>query len=89
MVGYYNNGEGPGMDATVFTPLVDFRFINNTPYHLLIENYYNEEFESLTPSSSTSTGVGRRVRKLSLSSRISFPHQPRISGSSTRRWLKG
>ncbi len=61
-VGYYNDGEGPGMDATVFTPLVDFRFINNTPHHLLIENYYNEEFESLT-FKFYSTSMGRRVEK--------------------------
>lgn len=62
MVGYYNDGEGPGMDATVFTPLVDLRFINNTPYHLLIENYYNEENESLT-FKFYSTSLGRRVEK--------------------------
>ena len=62
MVGYYNDGEGPGMDATVYTPLVDFRFINNTPHHLLIENYYNEEFESLT-FKFYSTSMGRRVEK--------------------------
>ncbi len=62
MVGYYNDGEGPGMDATVYSPLVDFRFINNTPYHLLIENYYNEEFESLT-FKFYSTSMGRRVVK--------------------------
>ena len=62
MVGYYNDGEGPGMDATVFSPLVDFRFINNTPHHLLIENYYNEENESLT-FKFYSTSMGRRVEK--------------------------
>ncbi|MCZ2112308.1 MAG: VanW family protein [Anaerolineae bacterium] len=62
MVNYYNDGEGPGMDATVFTPLVDFRFINNTPYYLLIENYYNEENESLT-FKFYSTSMGRRVEK--------------------------
>ncbi len=62
MVGYYNDGEGPGMDATVFSPIVDFRFINNTPYHLLIENYYNEEFESLT-FKFYSTSMGRTVVK--------------------------
>ena len=62
MVGYYNDGEGPGMDATVFSPLVDFRFINNTPYHLLIENYYNQEAESLT-FKFYSTSMGRKVVK--------------------------
>jgi len=47
-VGYYNDGEGAGMDATVYSPIVDFKFINNTPHHLLMENYYNEQYQSLT-----------------------------------------
>lgn len=62
LVGYYNDGEGPGMDATVYSPIVDFRFINNTPHYLLIENYYNTEFESLT-FKFYSTSMGRRVVK--------------------------
>jgi vancomycin resistance protein YoaR len=62
MLGYYNDGEGPGMDATVYSPIVDFKFINNTPYHLLIENYYNEIEESLT-FKFYSTSMGRTVEK--------------------------
>ena len=61
-VGYYDDGEGPGMDATVFTPLVDFTFTNNTEHYLLIENYYNQTFESLT-FKIYSTNIGRRVVK--------------------------
>jgi vancomycin resistance protein YoaR len=61
-VGYYNDGEGTGMDATVFSPIVDFTFTNNTEHHLLIENYYNEEYESLT-FKIYSTDIGRRVEK--------------------------
>ncbi|MDX1612873.1 MAG: VanW family protein [Candidatus Promineifilaceae bacterium] len=61
-VGYYDDGEGPGMDATVYSPLVDFRFINDTPYHLLIENYYNEANSSLT-FKFYSTSMGRTVTK--------------------------
>jgi vancomycin resistance protein YoaR len=41
-VGYYEQGPGspgPGLDATVFLPLVDFRFTNDTPYWLLMETY--------------------------------------------------
>ena len=41
-VGYYEQGTGspgPGMDATVFLPLVDFKFANDTPYWLLMETY--------------------------------------------------
>jgi vancomycin resistance protein YoaR len=61
-VGYYEVGEGPGMDATVFSPIVDFRFQNDTPYHLLIETY-------VRPASSEvsfrfySTSMNRRVVK--------------------------
>jgi len=61
-VGYYDDGEGPGMDATVYSPLVDFRFINDTPYHLLIENYYSEANSSLT-FKFYSTSLGRRIEK--------------------------
>ena len=41
-VGYYEQGTGspgPGLDATVFLPLVDFKFTNDTPYWLLMETY--------------------------------------------------
>ncbi len=37
-VGYYElGGFGPGFDATVYSPLVDFRFVNDRPYPLLIQ----------------------------------------------------
>lgn len=43
-VGYYeqNTGswKGPGLDAAVFTPLVDFKFQNDTPHWLLMETYF-------------------------------------------------
>jgi vancomycin resistance protein YoaR len=41
-VGYYEQGPGspgPGLDATVFVPLVDFKFRNDSPYWLLMETY--------------------------------------------------
>ncbi len=48
-VGYYEQGNRPvGMDATVYSPLVDFRFLNDSPYHLLIETYVNLNTPSLT-----------------------------------------
>jgi vancomycin resistance protein YoaR len=47
-VGYYeqksNGSSDPkmaGLDATVFVPLVDFKFKNDTPYWLLMETYVN------------------------------------------------
>ena len=61
-VGYYDDGEGPGMDATVYSPLVDFRFLNDTPHYLLIENYYSEANSSLT-FKFYSTSLGRSVVK--------------------------
>jgi vancomycin resistance protein YoaR len=60
-VGYYeHNGtyqfpdgrsgtwSDPGLDATVFAPLVDFKFQNDTPYWLLMEVYVNEQTSRLT-----------------------------------------
>jgi len=41
-VGYYEQGSGspgPGFDATVFVPLVDFKFTNDTDHWLLSETY--------------------------------------------------
>ncbi len=37
-----------GMDATVYFPLVDFKFVNDTPYWLLMETYFNASSQSLT-----------------------------------------
>lgn len=36
-VGYYEQGFPPGLDATVFSPTVDFKFRNDTPAHILIQ----------------------------------------------------
>jgi vancomycin resistance protein YoaR len=41
-VGYYEQGPnspGPGLDATVFAPLVDFKFTNDSGTWLLMETY--------------------------------------------------
>lgn len=81
MLGYYNDGEGPGMDATVFSPIVDMKFINNTPHHLLIENYYNEEFEALT-FKFYSTSMGRRVEK----EMLPWENVTEVPGPEEDRW---
>jgi len=53
-VGYYEQTSSghdqslAGMDATVFVPLVDFKFTNDTPYWLLMETYVNTTNYSLT-----------------------------------------
>lgn len=69
-VGYYERGAtvangqtyraGVGLDATVFSPYVDLKFVNDTPYHLLMEAYFNPTEQSLT-FKFYSTGVGRMV----------------------------
>lgn len=38
-VGYYEQGFSPGLDATVFSPSVDFQFKNDTGAHILIQAY--------------------------------------------------
>ncbi len=42
-VGYYENDSQPGLDATIYTPSVDFRFLNDTPGHILIQRELDEE----------------------------------------------
>jgi vancomycin resistance protein YoaR len=61
-VGYYEEGEGPGMDATVYYPIVDLRFQNDTPYYLLIETYVNQSNSTVTWKF-YSTSLNRRVVK--------------------------
>ena len=36
-VGYYEQNSKPGFDATVFAPTTDFKFINDTQAHILIQ----------------------------------------------------
>jgi vancomycin resistance protein YoaR len=61
-VRYYDSGEGKGMDATVYSPYVDLRFINDTEHYLLIETDAN-----LTNTTITfrfyGTSDGRTVQK--------------------------
>ena len=53
-VGYYEQtGAGhdaslAGLDATVFVPIIDLKFSNDTPYWLLMETYVNPSRGSLT-----------------------------------------
>ena len=53
-VGYYeqtssgHNSALAGLDATVFVPIVDFKFKNDSPYWLLMETYVSTSNYSLT-----------------------------------------
>lgn len=60
-VGYYElDGLGPGFDAAIFTPTADFKFLNDTPYHLLIETDFLPEQDALE-FRLYSTNPGRNV----------------------------
>lgn len=54
------NPQLAGLDATVFVPLVDFKFTNDTPYWLLMETYVSPTHGTLTWKF-YSTSDGRRV----------------------------
>jgi len=60
-VGYYElRGHGPGLDATVYAPSVDFKFVNDRPTALLIETEVEEAAHRLI-FRFYSTDDGRRV----------------------------
>ncbi len=42
------NTNFAGLDATVYVPIVDFKFVNDTPYWLMMETYVNVAARSLT-----------------------------------------
>ena len=74
-VSYYEHGEGPGMDATVFAPDIDLKFVNDTPYHLLIETYTNERAQRQT-FRFYSTSDNRTVEKVGPEIANVVPHPP-------------
>jgi vancomycin resistance protein YoaR len=41
-VSWYETGSGPGLDATIYTPDVDFKFRNDTEHYLLIQTYTDQ-----------------------------------------------
>ena len=82
MLGYYGDGAGHGMDATIYSPIVDMKFLNNSPHHLLIENYYNEENEALT-FKFYSTNLGRTVEK----SDPIFENVTEVPGPDQDKWI--
>ncbi len=47
-VSYYEEGVGPGLDATVFTPYVDFKFKNDQPTWLLIRTQLDKSTSTLS-----------------------------------------
>lgn len=76
-VGWYEKGFGPGLDATVFAPLVDFKFKNDRPYYLLITTSVNESTGALTYRF-YSTSDGRKVKVDAPVIENIVPHGPAI-----------
>jgi vancomycin resistance protein YoaR len=80
-VGYYEQRPGggydpklAGLDATVFVPVVDFKFKNDTPYWLLMETYVNAANRTLTwKFYSTSDGRTVEVNSSGLKNVVKAP----------------
>jgi vancomycin resistance protein YoaR len=84
-VGYYETGSavaagqrynsGVGLDATVYGPIIDLKFVNDTPYYILIASVYRPTEQSLTIKF-YSTGTGRVVTKEGPTLSNPVPHGP-------------
>lgn len=59
-VGWYETNAAPGLDATIYTPDVDFKFRNDTPYHVLIQTESDLEAGTVT-FRFYSTATGRQI----------------------------
>ncbi len=86
-VGYYESGSavangqlynsGVGLDATVYAPQVDLVFTNDTPYYILIQEYFDPAQQALT-FKFYSTSTGRVVTKDGPYITNQVPHGPAI-----------
>jgi vancomycin resistance protein YoaR len=47
-VSYYEQDSGPGVDAAIYTPNIDFKFKNDMDTHILVQAYTNLENYTLT-----------------------------------------
>ena len=47
-VGYYEQDQPPGLDASIFSPVNDFKFKNDTPSHILIQTVFDPSSYRLT-----------------------------------------
>ncbi len=101
-VSYYENLSAPdglsniGMDATIYSPIIDMTFTNNTEHHILIENYYYPGSRSLQ-FKIYSTDTGRQVtRNVSLSNQTEpipdrYRYNPNWYGAGLKQveWASG
>jgi vancomycin resistance protein YoaR len=85
-VGFYEQqGFPPGLDAAIWQPTADFRFINDTQYHLLIETTVFPQSDSIQ-FRLYSTNPGRQVviegpviRDVTASLNTSFVSNPELA----------
>jgi vancomycin resistance protein YoaR len=47
-VGYYEQDQPPGLDATIYVPSVDLKFKNDTGNYILIQSFFDEANLALT-----------------------------------------
>ncbi len=47
-VSYYEQDQGPGLDAAIYVPSTDFKFKNDTEHHLLVQTIADTNAGSLT-----------------------------------------
>ncbi len=76
-VNWYETNSPPGLDATIFTPDVDFKFRNDSPYYLLIQTETDLEAATLT-FRFYSTKTGREVTIDPVKTERVVPHGPAI-----------
>jgi vancomycin resistance protein YoaR len=76
-VTWYETGSGPGLDATIYTPDIDFKFRNDTNHYLLIQTEVDEEAGTLT-FLFYGTPTGRQVTMEGPFEENVVPHGPSI-----------
>ena len=73
-VSYYEQDSSPGLDATIYAPTTDLKFINDTPGHLLIQTQFDAVNYSLVfEIYGTSDGRVAKVSKPVITSSIAPP----------------
>jgi vancomycin resistance protein YoaR len=75
-VTYYENGAPMGWDATIFSPVVDFKFRNDTPNYYVLEVETNQAANTLTMNL-YGPPIGRTVT-MDARTTATVPHGPDI-----------
>ncbi len=76
-VSWYEIGSGPGLDATIYTPDVDFKFRNDSEHYLLIQTYADQAAGTLS-FRFYGTPIGRSVTMEGPFEENVVPHGPDV-----------